>query len=108
MSVITNQVISADSALATRIPALEYHDTEYKGGETVQMTSEWFLAQMQWLSDNGFKTLTSQELLQFVLGNIKPPQNSCFLRFDVGMPVYKSFQEIIVPTLVKYSFHAAF
>jgi len=109
MSIISSdQLVSVDSVLATRIPALEYHDTEYKGGETVQMTTEWFLAQMQWLSDNGFRTLTSQELLQFVLGNSRPPQKSCFLRFDVGLPVYKNFQEVIVPTLVKHSFHAAF
>jgi peptidoglycan/xylan/chitin deacetylase (PgdA/CDA1 family) len=99
---------AVDLALASRIPALEYHDSEYKGGEKIQMTTQWFLDQMQWLSDNGFKTLTSQELLQFVLGNSRPPQKSCFLRFDVGLPVYKNFQEIIVPALVKYSFHGAF
>jgi peptidoglycan/xylan/chitin deacetylase (PgdA/CDA1 family) len=104
----SGQLVSVDSTLATRIPALEYHDSEYKGGETVQMTPEWFMAQMQWLADNGFKTLTSQELLQFVSGSSRPPQKSCFLRFDVGLPVYKNFQEVIVPTLVKYSFHAAF
>lgn len=105
---LPGQVTSVDSTLATRIPALEYHDSEYKGGETVQMTTEWFQAQMQWLANNGFKTLTSQELLQFVLGNARPSQKSCFLRFDVGLPVYKNLQEVIVPTLVKYSFHAAF
>jgi peptidoglycan/xylan/chitin deacetylase (PgdA/CDA1 family) len=99
---------SVDSTLASRIPALEYHDTEYNGGTYIQMTAAWFLDQMKWLADNGFKTLTSQELLQYVLGNSHPPQNSCFLRFDLGLPVYKSFQEVIVPALVKYSFHAAF
>lgn len=102
------QANAVDSILASRIPALEYHDSEYKGSETIQMTTPWFLDQMKWLSDNGFKTLTSQELLQFVLGNTRPPQKSCFLRFDIGLPVYKNFQEVIVPTLAKYSFHAAF
>jgi peptidoglycan/xylan/chitin deacetylase (PgdA/CDA1 family) len=104
----TDVSTAVDPALASRIPALEYHDSEYKGGETVQMTTQWFLDQMKWLSDNGFKTITSQELLQFVMGNTRPSQKSCFLRFDVGLPVYKNFQEVIVPTLVKYSFHAAF
>jgi peptidoglycan/xylan/chitin deacetylase (PgdA/CDA1 family) len=92
---------------ASRIPAIEYHDSNYGSG-TIEMTDEWFLAQMQWLADNGFKTLTSQELLQFALGNSRPPQNSCFLRFDLGLPTFKSFQQVIVPALVKYSFHATF
>ena len=104
----TPQVNSTDSVPAGRIPALEYHDTEYKGGVAIQMTAEWFLAQLQWLSDNGYKTLTGGELYQFVMGTSRPPQKSCFLRFDVGLPVYKSFQEVIVPALVKYSFHATF
>lgn len=104
----TSQANPTDAVLANRIPALEYHDTEYSGGTYIQMTAAWFLDQMKWLADNGFKTLTSQELLKYVLGNSRPPQNSCFLRFDLGLPTYKSFQEVIVPALVKYSFHAAF
>jgi peptidoglycan/xylan/chitin deacetylase (PgdA/CDA1 family) len=101
----TPQPNSVDTTLANRIPAIEYHDAEYGSG-TIQMTTEWFLNQMQWLSDNGYKTLTGGELYQFVTGASKPPQKSCFLRFDLGLPVYKSFQQVIIPTLVKHSFHA--
>ena len=92
----------------SRIPALEYHDTEYNGGAYVQMTAAWFLAQMQWLAENGFQTLTGQQLLQFLQGQASLPPKSCFLRFDLGLPTYKSFQEVIVPALVKYGFHATF
>lgn len=96
---------SIEAILASRIPALEYHDTEYNGGATIQMTAEWFLAQMQWLSENGYKTLTGDELNQFVLANSRPPQKSCVLRFDLGLPTYKSFHDIIIPALERYSFH---
>jgi peptidoglycan/xylan/chitin deacetylase (PgdA/CDA1 family) len=104
----TSQPKALEPVLASRIPALEYHDTEYKGGTTIQMKTEWFLAQLQWLSDNGFKTLSNEEIIQFVLGNAKPPQKACILRFDLGMPVFKNFHDVVVPALVKYSFHATF
>ena len=92
---------------ASRIPAIEYHDSEYGGG-LVQMTTPWFLSQLQWLSDNGFKTLTNAEMIAFATGQTRPQQKSCFLRFDLGVPVHKNFQEVIVPTLQKFGFHATF
>ena len=95
-----------DPSLAYRLPIIEYHDSEYKGAQTVQMTTAWFLAQLQWLSENGYKALTGAELLQFVQGEAQPPKKSCVLRFDLGMPVYRNFQEVIIPALVKYSFPA--
>lgn len=93
---------------ASRIPALEYHDPEYNGGAYVQMTTAWFLEQMLWLFENGYKTLTCAELLQYVQGQASLPQKSCFLRFDIGLPNYKSFQEVVVPTLNQYGFRATF
>ena len=77
--------LPGDSSLALRIPAIEYHDTEYKGGQTVQMTTAWFLAQLQWLSENGYHALSNEEILRFVQGEYQPPKRSCFLRFDVGI-----------------------
>jgi hypothetical protein len=94
--------------LASRIPALEYHYTEFKMGPTIQMKTEWFLAQMQWLSDNGFKTLTSDDIIHFIQGDSRPSQKSCLLRFDLGQPALQNYQEVIIPTLEKYSFHAVF
>jgi peptidoglycan/xylan/chitin deacetylase (PgdA/CDA1 family)/DNA-binding CsgD family transcriptional regulator len=97
-----------DPSLATRIPVLEYHDTEFKMGPTLQMKTEWFLAQMQWLSDNGFFLLSGDDLIQFVQGDSRPPQKSCVLRFDLGQPALQNYQEVIIPALEKYSFHAIF
>jgi len=97
-----------DPSLAKRIPVIEYHDSEYKGGQTVQITTAWFLAQLQWLSENGYHALSNDEILRFVQGEFQPPKKSCFLRFDVGMPIYKNLQEVILPALVNHSFHATF
>ena len=108
---VEGSIIPSDpdsSSLAARIPALEYHYTEFKMGETIQMKTEWFLAQMEWLSENGFKTLTGEELVQFVRGEARPPQKSCLLRFDLGQPAYQNYKEIVIPALEKYSFHAVF
>jgi len=95
-----------DPCLASRIPAIEYHGTAYNGGPTVQMTPEWFLAQMQWLSDNGYQALSNDEILQFVQGVARPPKKSCFLRFDLGLAILREIREVILPALQKFSFHA--
>ena len=94
--------------LAVRLPAIEYHHTEYKMGATIQMKAEWFLAQMQWLSDNGYQPLTGDELVDFVQGTSQPPQKSCVLRFDLGQPVFQNFHDVIFPALEKFGFHAIF
>ena len=102
------QPVPVDPDLASRIPAIEYHGTEYNGGPTIQMRPEWFLAQMQWLSDNGYKALTTEEILQFVQGVARPPKKSCILRFDVGLAILKEIREVILPALQKFGFHATF
>jgi len=102
------QPVLVDPSLASRIPALEYHGTEYNGGPTIQMRPEWFLAQMQWLSDNGYQTLTNDEILQFVQGIARPPRKACILRFDVGLAILKEIREVILPALQTFGFHATF
>ena len=83
-AISASQPSALEPALAGRIPAIEYHDSEYGGGQ-VQMTTTWFMAQLQWLSDNGFKTLTNAEMIAFATGQQRPQQRSCFLRFCTGL-----------------------
>jgi peptidoglycan/xylan/chitin deacetylase (PgdA/CDA1 family) len=109
MSTTTDpQLDPVDACLASRIPAIEYHGTEYSGGPTIQMRPEWFLDQMQWLSDNGYKALTNDEILQFVQGVARPIKKSCILRFDMGLAILKEIRDVILPTLQKFGFHATF
>ena len=102
------QPVPVDPSLASRIPAIEYHGTSYSGGPTIQMQPDWFLAQMQWLGDNGYKALTNDEMLQFVQGLARPPKKSCFLRFDVGLAILSDIRDVILPALQKFNFHATF
>jgi peptidoglycan/xylan/chitin deacetylase (PgdA/CDA1 family) len=104
----TTQLDTVDPELASRIPALEYHGTEYNGGATVQMTTAWFLEQMQWLRDNGFRTLTGEEITQFAMGQSRPAKRSCLLRFDIGLALYNNLKDVVIPALEKHSFHAVF
>jgi len=97
-----------DPSIASRIPAIEYHGTQYNGGPTIQMTPEWFLDQMQWLSDNEYKALTGDEILQFVQGVATPPKKSCILRFDVGLAILDEIRDVILPALQTFGFHATF
>ena len=87
---------------------VEYHNTEYTQGPTVAIHTDWFLAQLQWLSDNGYKTLTGEELVHFVQGSSRPPQKSFALRFDLGAAIYQNFHDVIIPALEKHSFRAFF
>ena len=87
---------------------MEYHTTEYTQGPTVAIHTVWFQAQLQWLSDNGYKTLTGDELVHFVQGSARPPQKSFALRFDLGAAIYQNMHDVIIPALEKYSFRAFF
>jgi N-acetylmuramoyl-L-alanine amidase len=99
---------SPDPSLALRVPVIEYHDSEFSMGPKVRMRTDWFLAQLKWLSDNGFHSLTGAELIRFVRGEAQPPKKSFALRFDLGAPVYSNVRDVIVPALQQYGFHAIF
>ena len=87
---------------------MEYHTTEYTQGPTVAIHTDWFLAQLQWLSDNGYKALTGEEVIHFVQGDSRPPQKSFALRFDLDAAIYQNFHDVIIPALEKHSFQAFF
>lgn len=94
---------------ASRLPVLEYHHSEFASlGNRVNMTTEWFLAQMAWLHQNGFETLSAQELIAFVDGLDAPYEKSVVLTFDIGTANAHNFREVILPTLRQYGYHALF
>ncbi|MEW6568320.1 MAG: N-acetylmuramoyl-L-alanine amidase [Chloroflexota bacterium] len=94
---------------ASRLPILEYHDTQFNmANGQVSMTTTWFLEQMQWLQDNGFVTLTADQLLGHLDGSYDPPQRSVVLTFDIGQPHADNYQDVIIPALRQHGFHALF
>lgn len=90
---------------AERIPIIEYHNPTYNDNNSVMMTPEWFEAQMRWLSENGYRTLSAVELADFLDGGAYP-QKSVILSFDLGVGKHTEYTQIVIPTLKKYGFTA--
>ncbi len=92
---------------AVRIPALEYHDTQFNmSGGSVRMMPEWFRQQMLWIHDNGFTTITASQLIGFLDGTLSLPQRSVLITFDIGTHRADDYQNVIIPTLRELGFHA--
>jgi len=92
---------------AVRLPALEYHDTEFNmSGGQVQMTTEWFREQMLWLRDNDFATISAEQLLGFLDGTVTLPRRSVLITFDIGTHRASDYQNVIIPTLREMGFRA--
>lgn len=92
----------------TRVPLLEYHSTTFYLFDEVRMTTEWFEAQMRWLSENDFTALTAEELAAFIHGEYRPPAHAVVLTFDVGGQDFDNYANIIIPALRRYNLHAIF
>ncbi|HBG75144.1 MAG: hypothetical protein A2X25_05205 [Chloroflexi bacterium GWB2_49_20] len=95
------------TVLAERIPIIEYHNPSFRLSDEVMMTPEWFEAQMQWLSENGYTTLNAAQLVDFLNGGAYP-QKSVALSFDIGVASHTEYSEIVIPALRKYGLKAIF
>ncbi len=95
-------------APATRLPILEYHYSTFRMSEGVRMETDWFENQLQWLDDNGYTTVTSQQLADFVNGNASLPQRSVALTFDVGFSKFDDYTNVVIPALRRHGFHGLF
>ncbi len=94
-------------AVAERIPIIEYHHTTYRFSDEIMMTTEWFRSQLRWLAENGYRTLSAEQLAAFLDGG-DVPAKSVVLTFDIGVAQRADYTENIIPTLQQYGFHALF
>ncbi|MFC2028443.1 N-acetylmuramoyl-L-alanine amidase [Chloroflexota bacterium] len=99
-SATATQVIAAE-----RIPIIEYHNPSWRLSNEVMMTPEWFEEQMKYLFDNGFTTLNSEQLVDFLSGG-EYPQKSVVISFDIGIDRRTEYVDIVIPILRKYGFNA--
>ena len=107
---ITPKEVSAKSANAKKIPVLTYHmvctdsqrNSKYKNSSLAVSKSD-FKKQMKWLKDNGYRTITCEELYQWYKGEIKLPKKSVLITFDDGA---KNVAENAMPILKKYKLKA--
>jgi peptidoglycan/xylan/chitin deacetylase (PgdA/CDA1 family) len=93
------------AADAVRLPIVEYHYTTYKFSDDVMMTTDWFRSQLAWLADNGYRTLTAEQLAAFLDGG-SVPAKSVVLTFDVGTAQRADYAGVIMPALRERGLHA--
>lgn len=94
---------------ATEVPVLMYHYIEPKAdnrepGNKSIITLEAFEQNMKFLHDEGYQTVTLEQLEQYVKGQISLPKKSIVITFDDG---YQNNYTLGYPILKKYNFHAS-
>ena len=115
-----NQLASAVSSASTvtphpstlapdRIPILMYHyvrtvtNPKDRLGIRLSVTPKLFAAQMQYLADNGYTTLTMEDLYSILAGRQPLPRKPIALTFDDG---YEDFYTSAWPILQQHHFKA--
>lgn len=88
-----------------QIPVLTYHHVNYHSGDTVTVTPEVFAAQLKFLHEEGYQTLSADELFDFAAGTKKFAGKSVVISFDDG---WLDNYLYAVPLLLKYQFKATF
>jgi len=91
-----------------QVAVLVYHNIvqneEAKLNDHDTLTTKEFDEQLKYLSNNGYTTISLDELYSWKKGEIDIPEKSVVITFDDG---YSSFKYIAQPILQKYDFKAA-
>lgn len=85
------------------IPVLMYHSIAYEQGNELRVPKEVFREQMKYLKENGYTTLTLDELYSFLVKNKPIPEKSIVITFDDG---YKDNYENAYPVLKEFGLNA--
>ncbi|WP_065078906.1 polysaccharide deacetylase family protein [Clostridium ragsdalei] len=85
------------------IPILYYHSIDYEKGNELRVPKGKFREQMKYLKDNGYTTLTLNELYNFLAYNKPVPNKSVVITLDDG---YKDNYENAFPVLKEFGFKA--
>jgi peptidoglycan/xylan/chitin deacetylase (PgdA/CDA1 family) len=90
--------------MTAAVPVLLYHHINRHAGDTVTVTPEVFAAQLHFLADAGYRTLSLDELLDLVAGKGAVADRAVVITFDDGWLDNYLFA---YPALLKYCFTAA-
>lgn len=85
------------------IPVLMYHSISNKKGNEIQLSKDVFEAQLKFLKDEDYTTLSLDELYDFIVFNRPIPKKSVVITFDDG---YVDNYLNAYPILKKYNFRA--
>lgn len=95
-----------------KVAVLNYHffynpDKKEECNEIICLKESKFREQLDYLRDNGFKTLTINEFYRWMYGEIELPEKSVLLTIDDGAKgTGKHNGNILIPTLEEYDMHA--
>ncbi len=92
---VSPTVTDNKSEYVYELPILMYHDISYKEGD-VSITPERFGEHMRALKDNGYTTVSFDEVYAYVMNNAPLPEKSVMITFDDG---YASNYENAYPIL---------
>lgn len=82
-----------------RVPILMYHDITYLKGNSLGMSPASFSAQMKYLYDNGFHTISFDQLYAAFYEGAALPSKPILLTFDDG---YESVYKSAYPVMKQY------
>ncbi|MFS0869744.1 polysaccharide deacetylase family protein [Paenibacillus xylanilyticus] len=94
---------------ATEVPVLMYHyiqpkENNHETGNKSIINLEDFEDNMKYLHDEGYNTITLEQLENYLNGLISLPKKSIVITFDDG---YQNNYTLAYPVLKKYNFHAS-
>lgn len=87
-----------------KVPVLYYHSIATEKGNELRMPVDKFRQQMQYLKDNGYYTLSLDQLYDFLVNNKAIPKKSVVITLDDG---YEDNYTGAFPILKEFRFHAA-
>ena len=88
---------------APGVPVLNYHQIEEKNGNPLTLWPDQFEAQMAYLADEGYTTITIDEMMDALENGTPLPEKPVIITFDDG---YADNYEYAYPILKKYGFKA--
>lgn len=84
------------------IPALTYHSID-ESGSLISFPTEFFRAQVSWLAENGYRSLTASQAAAALAGKEELASPGVVLTFDDG---FRSVRDTAYPILAEYGFVA--
>jgi len=91
------------SSLLSGIPVLNYHQINNKAHNALTLSSQEFDAQMAYLHESGYNTISPDQLVDHLQYGSSLPPNPVLITFDDG---YEDNYRVAYPILQKYNFTA--
>lgn len=102
-NIADQEVFSYGTAANNSIPVLMYHSVTDKGHNPYVITVNQFKKEMKYLKDQGYTTITLEELYSYIKENKKPGPKTVVITFDDG---YEDNYLNAYPVLKEYAFKA--